>query len=585
MKSIYIPFIAAGLLLVSSCEELDVKSGSQLDETTFWQTDTHLKQGIMGAYNTLKNNYAFAFDFALDQMTDIYDGESPFSDIVRGTNFTSFSGAVQNYWTYLYEVIHRSNTVIRNCQSNVGPDVSPALVQQVIGEAKFIRAMAYFRMINFWGDVPYYDESCVISEEFQNLSNPRESADVIRQHIIDDLTDAIAKLPVSWAAADYGRATKAAAYALRGKVYLYNQQWNEAKNDLAEVVNNAATYGLALESDYAGVFKHFGTNHGTEIIFGMQGEAGASTTAGLPVNAYIGSKSSLALLGMDHMVPSPKYVDMFETKEGKPFKWSDFYPGHPDKLTDAVEFRKNILRVAIDDEGMEIIDNLNCDPEKVNAVYTTERDPRLAATVITPYSTYLGCTSDAKPMMKTFVLVDMEKGGAPLSPGNFMTSGNTGKNAYFCRKLMPEGNLNGNWISSTYSPLEFPLIRFADVILMLSEAYNGLGDLNSAVTELNKVRARVGMPELNSGPSWLAVNGKDEMTQRIRNERAYELGGEGHRYFDLKRWGILGESISDAINVYGEFFYTRQFQDRQNTWPIPSVAIERNPNLKQNNGW
>ena len=585
MKSIYIPFIAAGLLLVSSCEDLDVKSGSQLDETTFWQTDTHLKQGIMGAYNTLKNNYAFAFDFALDQMTDIYDGESPFGDIVRGTNFTSFSGAVQNYWTYLYEVIHRSNTVIRNCQSNVGPDVSPALVQQVIGEAKFIRAMAYFRMINFWGDVPYYDESCVISQEFQNLSNPRESEAVVRQHIIDDLTDAIAKLPVSWAAADYGRATKAAAYALRGKVYLYNQQWNEAKNDFAEVVNNAATYGLELESDYDALFRHYGTNHGKEIIFGMQGEYGTTASSGLSVNSIIGSKSTLQLLGDDRMVPAPKYVDMFETKEGKPFKWSDYYPGHPDNLTDAVDFRKEILRVAIDDQGLEIIDFLGCDTAKVNALYTTDRDPRLGATVITPYSTYLGSTADKKAMMKWFILPDMEKGGAPLSAANFMTSNSTGKNAYFCRKLLPTGDLNGDWTSATYSPYEFPFIRFADVILMLSEAYNELGDLNSAVTELNKVRARVGMPGLNSGPSWLTVNGKDEMTQRIRNERAYELGGEGQRYFDLKRWGILGESISNAITIYGELYFTREFQARQVTWPIPNIAIQRNPNLTQNSGW
>lgn len=129
------------------------------------------------------------------------------------------------------------------------------------------------------------------------------------------------------------------------------------------------------------------------------------------------------------------------------------------------------------------------------------------------------------------------------------------------------------------------MIRYADVLLMLSECYNELGDLNSAIAELNKVRARVDMPGLNSGASWLAVGSKEEMTQRIRNERAYELGCEGHRYFDLKRWGILGESISDALTVYGELFYTREFQARQTTWPIPMVAIERNPNLTQNTGW
>ena len=571
--------------MLSSCEDLDVKSGSQLDDSTFWQNDTHLKQGIMGAYQSLKPDWAFGYDFTLDELTDLYDGESPHSDIVRGSNFQSTNGSVQNYWTYLYEVVHRNNTVIRNVQENSGPECSEDLKSKVIGEAKFLRAFAYFRMLNFWGGVPYYDETCVIDKEFQTLSNPRESAETIRQHIIDDLTDAINRLPIKWSDADYGRVTKGAAYALRGKVYLYAQQWDKAKADLAEVVNNAATYGYALESDYDALFRHYGTNHGTEIIFGIQGEYGSTASSGLRVNSFIASKSSIQLVGDDHIVPTPRYVDMFENKDGSKFKWSDAYPGHPENFTDAVAFRKDILRVAIDDKALEIIDNLNCDPEKVNDVYTTSRDPRLAATVITPYSTYLGSTADMKPMMKTFVLTDATKGGSPLSAANFMTSNNQGKNAYFCRKLLPTGNLNGDWMSGTYSPYEFPFIRLADVMLMLAEAYNELGDLNSAVTELNKVRARVEMPGLNSGASWLAVSSKDEMTQRIRNERAYELGGEGHRYFDLKRWGILAESISNAITIYGELYYTRQFQDRQVTWPIPNVAIERNPNLVQNPGW
>ncbi|MDE5647737.1 MAG: RagB/SusD family nutrient uptake outer membrane protein [Muribaculaceae bacterium] len=584
-KSLYLSLFAAGALMLSSCEDLDIKSGSQMDETTFWQTDTHLKQGIMGAYNAAKADWAFSFDFTLDQLTDLYDAQAPHSDIVRGVNFTSTSGSVQNYWTYLYEVVHRANTVIRNVQSNCGPDVSDALKQQVTGEAKFLRAMAYFRMLNFWGGVPYYDESCVISTDFQTLSNPRETAETIRGHIIDDLTDAIGSLPVKWDDADYGRATKGAAVALRGKVYLYNSEWDKAKNDFAEIVNNAATYGYALESDFDGLFRHYGTNHGTEIIFGLQGEFGATASAGLRVNSYIGSKSSIQLLGDDHMVPSPKYVDMFENKDGSKFKWSDAYPGHPENFTDAVDFRKKILRVAIDAKATTITDYLDCDTAKVNATYTATRDPRLAATVITPYSTYLGSTADMKPMMKWFVLVDATKGGSPLSAANFMTSNNQGKNAYFCRKLLPTGNLEGDWHGGTYSPYEFPIIRYADVLLMLSECYNELGDLNSAVTELNKVRARVNMPGLNSGASWLTVNTKADMTQRIRDERAYELGGEGQRYFDLKRWGILGESINDALTIYGELYYTREFQERQNTWPIPNVAIERNPNLVQNTGW
>lgn len=96
-------------------------------------------------------------------------------------------------------------------------DIDETVKTRVIGEAKFLRAMAYFRMLNCWGGVPYYDESCIIEEEFATLSNPRESAETIRGHILDDLTDAISKLPVAWETSDYGRATKGAAYACAGR--------------------------------------------------------------------------------------------------------------------------------------------------------------------------------------------------------------------------------------------------------------------------------------------------------------------------------------------------------------------------------
>ena len=85
---------------------------------------------------------------------------------------------------------------------------------------------------------------------------------------------------------------------------------------------------------------------------------------------------------------------------------------------------------------------------------------------------------------------------------------------------------------------------------MLAEAYNEENSLDKAVTELNKVRDRVGMPSLNNGSPWLAVNSQEEMRQRIRNERAYELPAEGHRYWDLRRWGYLWPDSQKKCNRY-----------------------------------
>lgn len=72
--------------------------------------------------------------------------------------------------------------------------ISQQTIDRVTGEAKFLRAMAYFRMLNCWGGVPYYDETCDINEQFSHLNSPRSSEEEIRTHIIDDLTEAIYKL-------------------------------------------------------------------------------------------------------------------------------------------------------------------------------------------------------------------------------------------------------------------------------------------------------------------------------------------------------------------------------------------------------
>ena len=187
-------------------------------------------------------------------------------------------------------------------------------------------------------------------------------------------------------------------------------------------------------------------------------------------------------------------------------------------------------------------------------------------------------------MDKQFVLADPTQGGAPMEAMAFIRN-SEGWNSYFWRKFIPTGNLDGYWGEYNRTPYEFPLIRLADVLLMLAEAYNENGQLPEAICELNKVRSRVGMPGLDSGPEWLKVNSKDEMALRIRRERAFELAGEGQRYWDLRRWDMLQQSVHNATDIFGDLMYTRSYQPRHELWPIPLVELDRNRNLTQNPGW
>ena len=577
MKKLYLNLFAS-LLLFSGCESLDYIPGNQMSEQNFWLTEDHARQAAVGMYAAMRADWCFGMEFTFDMCSDIADGTTPWADISRGASFASNSSGVQNHWQYLYELVHRSNTVIRNVKNM---PISSETINRVTGEAKFLRAMAYFRMLNCWGGVPYYDESCDINEQFSNLSAPRSSAEEIRDHVLADLSDAIELLPVKWESSDLGRATKGAAYALRGKVYLYSSQWEKAKDDFEEIVYDKSTqYGYSLHSDYNDLFRLYNGRHSDEMIFSIQSIDGNTSGYALNIVGYFGNKSTLRLIASNYIVPSVKLVDMYENLDGTPFDWDTLFPGYSDGGS---ELRRKYMCVAIDQGSTRVTDTLDCDTLKVADAYRN-RDPRLSLNVITPYSHYLGTDAGSNPMDKQFVLADPSKGGSPMEAMAFMRN-SEGWNSYFWRKWIPTGNLDGYWGEYNRTPYEFPLIRLGDVILMLAEAYNELGMIDKAIVELNKIRSRVGMPLLNNGDTWLAVNGKEEMSERIRRERAFELAGEGQRYWDLRRWGLLEQSVCDARDIFGDLMYTRSYQTRHELWPIPLVEMERNRNLTQNPGW
>lgn len=560
------------MLMLGGCESLDYTPADQMSGTTFWQTENHARQAAIGLYAAMKAPWCFGMEFTFDMCSDIADGTSPWSDISRGNTWASNSSGIQNHWQYLYELVHRSNTVIRNVAKM---PISQETIDRVTGEAKFLRGMAYFRMLNCWGAVPYYDETCDINEEFATLDAPRTPAEEIRRHVIDDLTEAIEKLPVKWDDADLGRATRGAAYALRGKVYLFDKQWDKALADFEEIVyNKNADYGYTLHPDYNELFRLYNGKHSPEMIFSIQSIDGNTAGYALDIVSYFGNKSTMRLIAGNRIVPSTRLVDMYENLDGTPFDWDDMFPGYNDGGSDV---RRRYMSVAIDQGSTRVTDLLDCDTTLVMDAYRN-RDPRLNLNVITPYSHYLGTDAGSSPMDKQFVLADASKGGAPMEAMAFIRN-SEGWNSYLWRKWIPTGNLDGYWGEYNRTPYEFPLIRLGDVILMLAEAYNETDHPDEAVYEVNKIRSRVNMPDIDT------TGGKEGVAARIRDERARELAGEGQRYWDLRRWGLLQESVKDATDIFGDLMYTRSYQPRHELWPIPLVELDRNPNLTQNTGW
>ena len=574
---IYLATMLLAAMTFTGCYDLETYPGDKVNEGTFYKTGDHAHQGLMGIYGTLRLNEAYGYQFCFDHLGDIAYGYNYYMMFLA--TYTDRDGTIQAHWQTFYDGIHRVNTFIRSVKGMRGI-ITDEQINEYVAEAKFLRAMFYFSLTDLFGGVPYYDESTNVNEEFMNLKQPRSSLEEVRAHILEDLDEAIKYLPVEHAASEYGRATKGAAYALRGKVHLYDKEWQSAINDFEEIVyNKSNNYGYALDDDYARVFKLYNGAKSPETVFSIQNKSGVGTEYGMQIQALMGCRGAYGSC-WNNTVPSTQLVDMYEFKDGRPFNWDEIFPGY-NAMTP--EQRKELLSVEMDGSGT-IVGLREADTAKILSAYTC-RDPRLMATVIVPYSHYMGNIGRTTNVDLIFALDHNLAGNA--NGGTIQN--NAGWVSYLYRKFVTEGDQGGAISNRLHTPFAFPLIRFADVLLMLSEAYNEAGQLDKAVTEFNKVRARVGMPGLNSGPAWMVVSNKEQMAERIRKERAVEFAGEGLRFSDLRRWGyeIAHKTLNnvDAVNIYGEPIYTHLFTERDMLWPIPGVERERNKELTQNPGW
>jgi hypothetical protein len=134
-------------------------------------------------------------------------------------------------------------------------------------------------------------------------------------------------------------------------------------------------------------------------------------------------------------------------------------------------------------------------------------------------------------------------------------------------------------LNNTNIPINWKVLRYADVLLMYAEALNEKdGPVTAVYDAINRVRNRVGMPNLPSGLS------KDEMRERIYHERRVELASEGTRLEDLIRWRRLKEAVENRHLNQGVNYQTK-FDEFEYLWPIPQIEIDVNPNLEQNPGY
>lgn len=439
---------------------------------------------------------------------------------------------IQNVYNNSYISIRRCNTYIENVDRL---PASNALKNRTKDEARFIRALQYSYLINYFGAVPLITKAQNLDE---NLNVPRNSYDDVVKFITAEMDDINKNqfLSYKYTNANVGRVTIGAALALKSRVLLYaasyNNNWKAASDAAKEVIDMAGKAGYGLFANYETLFQSANDNN-IEVIFDHQYK---QNFLGYHVHHY-NLPWGLTPPGPTALnQPTQNIVNEYEMTNGK----------------------------MISESGS------NFDAARPYA----NRDPRLNASVFYDGSVWKGITVDLKP-------------GSDFNPSfAALTTG------YAIRKMQDPAFDPFNTATSYGGGQNYIIFRYAEIYLNYAEAAFRSGQPEEARIYINKVRTRpsVNMPEIL--PGTLTI-------EKIMHERTVELAFEGTRLWDIRRWKLgpqlLGTPLK-GINitqtgsnprVYTEInAVERNFTDKLYLFPIYQTEVEKNPALLPNNpGW
>ena len=532
--------------------------------------------GNTGRQSTI-SNYVFGGITSGDGVKGTDAGDQPEQTYIETYNWLSDNTYFLGKWQHSYDGVSRANEAILLAQSPDVKDMNDAEKQQVIAEAKFLRGHFHFEAKKMWNKVPYISDA-VYKRDDPNSTKIENTAD-IWPNIEKDFADAAAVLPATQA--QKGRATKWAAMTYLAKAYIFQKKWAAAKVLLEDVYKNS---GKKLVANYHENYRNI-TNNNVESIFEVEfsindGSSGNNGNAGDNLNwPYSASAPGRGCCGF--YLPSQNLVNSFKTTaDGLPLIGSK---------ADGTADTYNDIDLS-NDQGLKTNDVFNLDK-------TIPVDPRLDWTVGRRGVNFL----DWGPMP-----------GFPWIRDQTYSGPYTGKKWMYY--LADEG-------SSTHSTSKrstnnnYRLLKVSSVILWLAEIEAELGNLAGAETYVNLIRNRAknGTVQdasvkyvVNPYPvGTFASNGKDYSLNAIRMENRLEFAMEGHRFFDLVRWGIAGPYLNkyakeEGINgkdMSGRTYNKRGYMTgktftvgKNEYFPLPNDEIlnsqkDGKPTLTQNPGY
>jgi len=577
MKKIYVIALAAAMTLsLTGCNDfLDYTPTAVVDEDKAFSDPEKM---VNSAYAMLGDCW-YSYPFNLWPYGDLASddclkggggtGDTGYHDIEVWSSLTSTRGELDELWYRLFCAVSRCNRALVSLEENGNNVLGGQTTTEREAEVRFLRAHFYFKLISVFRQVPWIDEQVYKDKATEKTSNTQYTYEQLFGKVIDDFKFAYDNLPEKQS--EGGRANKIAAAAYLAKCYLtlawgdgyeatdgvshINKDYMQKVVDYTDVVK-ASHYGY-LE-DYGDIFLPDYKNS-KESIFAVQasdysedhtryGRANWSNT----LNGCWGIWSC----GWDFHKPSQNLVNAYKTRNGLP----------------------------------EFTDYNDSDEYPVNGKPTAQKwDPRLFHTVGMPTFPY-----KYEPEYT-------------LTKANSRTPNTYGY--YTSMKEVPQRS-KGESYNRPWQAFDMNdyVLRYTDVMLMRAEALIELGRLQEARTIINDIRQRAKNSikkhiEYAADQCDIALypvsyfQDKETARKCLRWERRLEMGMEGSRFFDLRRWGIASETLnnyfkSEAKDVYDGQPYAEYYKDANFTpgknefWPVPYNQLYYIPGLyTQNKGY
>ncbi len=275
MKSIKIFTIVLSCLFLGACKkwvDYNPREDFKITDQEYLRSEKDYRAMAVGCYSPLTwlNQLVLIGDVITDN--SVTGGESASDQLalqqIDNFTFTSVNSTIADQWQSAYEGINRVNYLTQYKDLNLaGENITFPGKEALYGETYFLRAFYYFTLVKMFGDVPLFVDRRLGVTETNTLTRSPKTA--VYAQIEKDLTDAIAVLPV--VQTEQGRASKYAAQALLGKVYLYQGKYTEAAAMLENVINK-----FNLVTNFGSIFLQSGEN-GAESVFEIQYSNGQAT--------------------------------------------------------------------------------------------------------------------------------------------------------------------------------------------------------------------------------------------------------------------------------------------------------------------